>query len=211
MKTIKHIGIVAALIIFSLSTSQVQAQSKKDQKDEKAAQEAELKAKKEMLEQQHEEMKQREVEFHEQQVIHEERAREAERASTRARVIYSDDGDYSYFVGSYEERNQSQITLRNSFKGGSDSSRGNFEVDETTRNFRLMIRGKVKSGEIRIKLLYPDGKIFKEQTINSSAEVTLTQSITIKEGSSSKYYGSWTYEIKAEKAEGEYTLSISTN
>lgn len=217
MKTIKHIGIIAALIIFTLSTTNLQAQSKKEQEDQKAAQEAELKARKEMLEQQHAEMKEREIEFREQQVHAEEMARESARASSRAsagaRVIYRspDDSDYSYFISSYDEGNQSQITLRNTFKGGSDTSKGEFEVDETTKNFRLMIRGKVKSGEIRIRLLYPDGKVFKDQTINSSAEITLTQSIRIKEESENRYFGSWTYEVTNKEAMGDYSMSISTN
>lgn len=213
MKTIKHIGIIAGLIIFTLSTANMQAQSKKEQEDQKAAQEAELKARKEMLEQQHAEMKEREIEFREQQVHAEEMAREAARASSRARVVYRspDDSDFSYFISSYDEGNQSQITLRNTFKGGSDTSKGEFEVDETTRNFRLMIRGKVQSGEIRIRLLYPDGKVFKDQTINSSAEITLTQSIRIKEESESRYFGSWTYEVTNKEAMGDYSMSISTN
>ena len=215
MKIIRHIGIISALVIFSLHTFQVQAQTKQDsQAEQKAAQDAELKAQKEMLERQHEEMKEQEVHFREQQIAHEElaRARESARESSRARVVYSTPGDSDYFfISSGDEGNQSQLTLRNSFKGTSDSSSGKFEVDESTRHFRLMIRGKVNSGEIRIKLLYPNGKIFKEQTINASAEVTMTQSIVIKESSSSKYYGSWTYEVKADKAQGDYTLSISTN
>lgn len=216
MKSIRHIGIILALVIFSLHSSQVQAQTKQDSHPEqRAAQDAELKAQREMLERQHEEMKEQEIHFREQQIVHEELARGtgSTRSSSRARVVYRTPGDSDYFfISSGDEGgNQSQITLRNSFKGTSDSSSGKFEVDETTRHFRLMIRGKVNSGEIRIKLLYPDGKVFKEQIINASAEVTMTQSIVIKEASSSKYYGSWTYEVKADKAQGDYTLSISTN
>ena len=211
MKNIRHIGILAAIILFSLHSSQAQAQNSKDiQAEQKTAQEAELKAKKEMLEHQHMQMKEQELKFKEQQIMAEELARSS--GSERARVFYRTPGDSdSYFISSFDEGNQSQLTLRNSFKGTSDSSSGKFEVDESTRNFRLMIRGKVNSGEIKIKLMYPDGKVFKEQTINSSAEVTLTQSITIKEASSKKYFGSWTYEVKSDEAMGEYTLSISTN
>lgn len=215
MKTIRYIGIFAGLIIFSLHSSQVEAQSKKNSEaEQKAVQEAELKAKKEMLEQQQQEMKLQEVYFKEQQIVAEELARSSgsARASSRARVVYRSPVDSdAYFISSHDEGNQSQLTLRNTFKGSSDTSKGNFEVDESTRQFRIMIRGKVNSGEIRIKLLYPDGKLFKDQAINSSAEVTLTQSITIKDSSSKKYFGSWTYEVKSDEAMGEYTLSISTN
>ncbi len=74
-----------------------------------------------------------------------------------------------------------------------------------------MISGKVRAGEIIIKVLYPGGKVFKELTITSSAEISFNQSLTFKEGSEEKYVGSWTYEVRAEKAEGNYTLAISTN
>ncbi len=214
MKTIRYIGIITGLIIFSLHSSQVQAQSKDiPPAPPKAAQEAELKAKKEMLELQKQEMKEQEVYFKEQQIMAEELARSSgsSSASSRARVIYRTPGDSdSYFISSYDEGNQSQLTLRNTFKGSSDTSKGQFEVGEDTRNFRIMIRGKVNSGEIKIRLLYPDGKVFKDQAINSSAEVTLTQSITIKD-SSSKYFGSWTYEVESDEAMGDYMLTISTN
>ncbi len=215
MKNLRRIGIVLALTIFSLHNSQVQAQSKEiPPAPPKASQEAELKARKQMLEQQHVEMKEQEIKFKEQQIMAEELARSSGStwSSSSPRVVYRTPGESdTYFISSCDEGNQSQLTLRNSFKGTSDSSSGKFEVDESTRNFRLMIRGKVNSGEIKIKLLYPDGKVFKEQTINSSAEVTLTQSITIKDSTSKKYFGSWTYEVKSDEAMGEYTLSISTN
>lgn len=210
MKTIRYIGLLAGLIIF-LHSSQAEAQSNKEKEpDQKAAQEAELKAKKEMLEQQKQAMREQEIYFKEQQVLAEELAHSS--GSSRARVIYRSPGDSdSYFFSTHDEGNQSQLTLRNTFKGGSDTSKGQFEVDEATRNFRLMIQGRVKSGEIRIKLLYPDGKVFKDQTINSSAEITLTQSIRIKEGTDSRYIGSWTYEVTSDEAMGDYSMSISTN
>ncbi len=97
------------------------------------------------------------------------------------------------------------------FNGGSDSSKGKFDVEEGFRQFRCTIRGKVREGEINIKVSYPGGKIFKELTITSSAEVTFSQSLTIKDGSSNKYVGSWTCEVEAKEAKGDYSLSISTN
>ncbi len=218
MKATKTIGIILALVIFSLTGHRAQAQSQKDiQAEEKArqmeqqvAREAELQAKKNMLDEQH-------LEFREQERLLRE-LDEPPRISDRTLVrspssptmVWSS-GDSPYFISSGDQGNQSQITLRNTFKGGSDGSSGKFDVDETTRNFRVMIRGKVSAGEIQVKLLYPDGKVFKEQNINSSAEVTFTQSIIIKDSSTKKYFGSWTYDIKADKAQGDYTLSISTN
>jgi hypothetical protein len=211
MRTTRTIGIILVLVIFSLTGQRVQAQNHKDtQAEDKARQEAELKAKKEMLEEQHMEFLEQEMILKGMEGMPQISDRNVTRITSRPSMVYSS-GDASYFPSFGDQGNQSQITLRNTFKGGSDQSNGAFEVDETTQNFRCMIRGKVSSGEIRIKLIYPDGKIFKEQIINPSAEVTFTQSVIIQDSSAKKYFGSWTYEIKADEAQGDYMLQISTN
>ena len=111
----------------------------------------------------------------------------------------------------FGQGSQTQLTLRNSFRGGSDSSTGTFDVEEGVKRIRCMISGKVKSGEIKITIKYPGGKTFKDMTINSSAEVTFSQTVNIKEGKeASKYVGSWEYSIEAAKAEGNYMMQIST-
>ncbi len=210
MKTIRIFSAVL-LGLFLLGSSSLYAQDNKDKEaDLKAVQEKEMHAKKKMLDKQHQELKHQE----ELMKVHEiEFAEQSARKSSGSRVYVSSFGDdeHSYFFGPAERGSQSQLTLRNSFSGGSDSSKGEFDVDADTRQFRCMISGKVRAGEIIIKVLYPGGKVFKELTITSSAEITFTQSLTINEGSGDKYVGSWTYEVRAEKAEGNYTLAISTN
>ncbi|MFH0757742.1 MAG: hypothetical protein V2B15_10680 [Bacteroidota bacterium] len=171
----------------------------------KAAQDAELRARKEMLEQQQDEMRSQEMEYAEQ-------VREA----SRARAVYRSGGvaevePVARVAPFYFQETQTQLTLRNSFRGGTDSSKGVFDLESGTRYFRCMINGKVNSGEIYIKVLYPGGKVFKELTINSSAEISFSQSLNIKEGEENKYVGSWQYEVKADKAEGNYMLQISYN
>jgi hypothetical protein len=118
--------------------------------------------------------------------------------------------DGQYLMGSFGQGNQSQLTLRNSFNGGSDTSKGEFDVDKEVRNFRCLISGKVKSGEISIQIKYPDGKMFKDLTINSSAEISFSQSLIIKEGEENKYVGSWKYQVTGREAEGNYILQIMT-
>jgi len=129
----------------------------------------------------------------------------------RAPVIIREGFEGDGFVWHIPQNSQTQLTLRNSFRGGTDSSTGSFDVEEGTKRFKCMINGKVRSGEIKIKISYPDGKVFKDMTINSSAEITFSQSLNIGEKEPDKYIGSWKYEIAATKAEGNYMLSISTN
>jgi hypothetical protein len=198
MKAKHTLGILFILFLVFGPGHKVQAQQievqQTDEEQQRELQEEELRERKELLEAQEDEMRAQEREYTE-QVRH-------MRASSR----------YVEVVPAvHYQDSHSQLTLRNSFKGGTDSSKGEFEVDSGTTHFRCMINGKVRSGEITIKVLYPGGKVFKDLTINSSAEISFSQSLSIKSDKAAKYIGSWQYEIKAEKAEGSYVLQISTN
>jgi hypothetical protein len=239
MKTLTMNRILMMVILFALSGALAFAQEapseeeqKKAQMEEemKAAMEAEMRAKKEMLEQERQQMKQeqqrileqekkmRELErqYADQHRDMERQAREAYRAreSSRARASSRSSGIYTegaYVAPMMAHQNQSQLTLRNSFRGGTDTSKGEFEVEPGTKHFKCVISGKVNSGEIYIAVEYPDGKAFKELTINSAAEISFSQSLTIKEEEEKRYFGAWKYVVKAEKAEGSYMLQIMTN
>ena len=153
--------------------------------------------------------------FEELERVYAEQAREASRERSRERsVVYArpSTGDAgSYFIHSYGQENQSQLTIRNSFDGETDSSQGEFDVDESTTHIRCTINGKAKTGRITIKILYPGGKVFKDLSITSSAQISFSQSLTIKEEEKKKYVGAWTYKITADKAEGSYSLSFMTH
>lgn len=231
MKNFRSFRYMLLVLSLVLAGSMAIAQNKNEEEaqrnadieaERKAIQEEQMKIRKEMLEQQQQEMKEKqremqemEIQFREQAIELEKRSREATREREKARVILPESRvfrvpDGNYFLESYDQGNQSQLTLRNSFNGGSDNSDGEFDVDKDVRRFRCMISGKVKSGEITIRVVYPSGKVFKDLTINSSAEISFSQSLTIKEGEEDKYVGEWSYEVKADKAEGNYMLQIMT-
>ena len=181
---------------------------------QKALQAEEMQARKDLLEeqrhQQQDQMRHLEEEYADQARLFERQTREYSRApSTGRSSLSSPEG--TYFFGTYGQESQSQLTLRKSFRGTTSTSKGEFDVEPEIRQFRCMISGSVKSGEILIGVEYPDGKTFKELVINSSADVNFSQSISIKEGEEKKYTGSWSYVIKADEAEGNYMLQIMTH
>ena len=155
------------------------AQSKEEQK----AKEAEKKAKQEQIEFQRQQMKEQQMKSKELERAYAEQAREASRSRNSARVYSRSSGfdEPSYFIYSGGQENQSQLTIRNSFDGETDSSEGEFDVNESTTHIRCTINGKARSGKINIKVLYPGGKVFKNLSITSSAEISFTQSISVKE------------------------------
>ena len=203
------------MLLLSGTILMAQNREKDEKREQEAAMEAEMKAKKEMLEQEEQKMRQMEIIYADQARSAERSARASSRSSSRStgRTYVSSYGSNpdNVYVFSGDQSNQSQLTLRNSFDGNSSSSKGEFEVSEETHNFRVMINGKVKSGEIQIIVKYPNGKEFKNLSINSAAEITYSQSLTLKEGEESKYIGTWNYEVKATFAEGNYMLQLMTH
>jgi len=212
MKIKKRIGILTALALMLMMGFTVQAQSsQEEQKQKQLEQEEQIREKEMQLKKQHLEQEKKMAEMERAYAVQERassRAREASRVYTRS----SGFGDESsYFIYSGGQENQSQLTLRNSFNGETVSSSGDFVVDESTSHIRLTINGKVRHGEIVIRVLLPGGKEFKDLTINSSAEIAFSQSLTIKDEEKKKYVGAWKYEVKTKTAEGNYSLSIMTH
>jgi len=199
---------------------QEEMQAKRDQQQaeramQKALQAEKMQARKNLLEEQHQhqqdQMRSLEREYADQARFFEREAREYSR--TEPFVVGSGwtNPQNTYLLSSSGQGNQSQLTLRKAFRGTSNTSKGEFEVESGIRHFKCMISGSAKSGEIFIGVEYPDGKTFKELTINASADINFSQSISIKEGDQKKYTGSWKYVIKSDKAEGNYMLQIMTH
>jgi hypothetical protein len=213
MKTQTIFRMLSLSLLFVLMGSVAMGQTK-EEKEIKKAQEAEKKAKQEQIEFQRQQMKEQQLKTVELSRMYTEQAREASRARSSARVYSTGTGfgdEPSYFVYSGGQENQSSLTLRNSFDGETDSSAGEFDVDESTTHIRCTINGKVRSGKITISVIYPGGKVFKNLSITTSAEISFSQSLTIKEEERKKYVGSWQYKISADKAEGSFNLSFMTH
>lgn len=210
MKTQTLFRMLSISMLFVLLGSVAMAQTK----EEKKAQEEEMKIKQEQIEKQRKQMKEQQLKTRELEKAYAEQARASSRAREAARVYtrssgFGDEG--SYFIYSGGQENQSQLTIRNSFDGETDTSNGEFDVNESTTHIRCTIKGKARSGKINIKVLYPGGKVFKNLSITSSAEISFSQSMSLEEDEKKKYVGAWTYQITADKAEGSYSLSFMTH
>jgi len=191
--------------------SALMAQNEESEKDlQKAMQAEEMKARKDMLEDQQQKMRQMEREYSEQARIMDRSARESSRFRSSGRTTFVN-SDGPFIVSGFGQENQSQLTLRKSFRETTSTSKGEFDVESGIKHFRCMISGSVGSGEIFIGIEYPDGKTFKELVINASADINFSQSISVKEEDEKKYVGSWNYVIKADEAEGNYMVQIMTH
>ena len=115
---------------------------------------------------------------------------------------------YAYTTSSSVEKS-SKLNLSKTYKGTTTTKKGTFKVDEGVRKIRISISGRVESGKITVDLFLPDGKEVGTFRVDDTADVDWSQSISIEEDES-KYYGEWSFNIKAEEAHGRYSLSLST-
>jgi len=219
MKTHTKLRIVSSVAVLLLTGFMLQAQTQSSQESRaKAEYQKQMQEKEMQLKQMEMQIKKQQLEqekkMQELERVYEERARASERSSGRARsFVYATPGgsdEGPYIIQSWGQDSQSQLTLRNTFNGETLSSDGEFDVDESASHIRFNASGKVRHGEISIKVFYPNGKVFQDFIINSSAQITYSQSMNIKEEEKKKFVGTWTYEVKTKTAEGSYMMSIMT-
>ena len=132
-------------------------------------------------------------------------SREAARARESARAR----SEYVYVTGYGSGESNSRLSLSKDYNGQSIDKQGTFEIDDDIRKLKLSIDGEVNSGSITVSLVLPDGKPYKSLTIDDSANIHWSESLTIKD-SETKYYGTWKYRITTKVADGSYHMSINT-
>jgi len=129
------------------------------------------------------------------------RARESARAEAREHA--------SQYIYTYGQERSSRLSLSKHFENESTEKSGEFKVETEVQRMKINIEGHVQSGTIKVTLVLPGGEVYKDLTMDDSADLSWSTSFTIDEGVK-KYHGSWTYKIKASSAEGMYNLSITT-
>jgi hypothetical protein len=117
--------------------------------------------------------------------------------------------DYVYVTGWGSGERNSSLMLSKRYNGQSIDKQGTFEVDDDIRKLKISIDGEVASGSITVSLVLPDGKSYKSLTMDDTADIHWSESLTIKDGEK-KYYGTWKYRISTKQADGSYHLSINT-
>ena len=130
-------------------------------------------------------------------------------AMTRSREAARAHSEYVYVTGYGSGESNSRLSLSKDYNGQSIDKQGTFEIDDDIRKLKLSIDGAVNSGSITVSLVLPDGKLYKSLTIDDSANIHWSESLTIKEDET-KYYGTWKYRITTKVADGSYHLSINT-
>lgn len=85
-----------------------------------------------------------------------------------------------------------------------------FDVEKTTKSVVMSVMGDCKSGEIRIKIIMPNGKNYSDILIDESGNLNWRKSFTITETDNQDKTGDWKFQISSTKATGFFKISLQS-
>jgi hypothetical protein len=85
-----------------------------------------------------------------------------------------------------------------------------FDVEATANSVIMTVMGDCKSGQIRVKIIMPGGKVYSDIVIDEFGNLNWRKSFTISEEENKDKAGEWKFKIEAEKATGFFKITLQT-
>ena len=124
--------------------------------------------------------------------------------------IFSPGGD-SYFLYSAGESERTTWDFSSPVKENSFSKKYTFDVDKTAKSVVMSVNGDCKAGEIRIKIVMPNGKDYSDIVIDEFGNLNRRKSFTISTTENQDKTGEWKFEVTSTKATGFFKISLQSN
>jgi hypothetical protein len=83
-----------------------------------------------------------------------------------------------------------------------------FDVEKTSNTVVMTVMGDCKSGEIRIKIVMPNGKSYSDILIDESGNLNWRKSFSISDKENQDKAGEWKFQISSVKATGFFKISL---
>jgi hypothetical protein len=112
----------------------------------------------------------------------------------------------------YSHAGDSERTLWDFSKSIKESSFSRdyvFDVDLSS-TVVMSVNGECKNGEIRIKIVMPNGKVYSDITIDEFGNLNWRKSFPVTEEENKDKAGAWKFQINASKATGFFKISLQT-
>ncbi|HPA86344.1 MAG TPA: hypothetical protein PK106_01030 [Bacteroidales bacterium] len=117
----------------------------------------------------------------------------------------------SFRMNHYNSDNESSsLTYSRNVKEKSFNKSFGFDVEPTVKNVVMAINGNCKAGEIRIKIVMPDNKVYSDIMIDEFGNLNWKKSFMISEEENKEKSGEWKFQINASKATGFFRISLQT-
>lgn len=97
-----------------------------------------------------------------------------------------------------------------SLKENSFSSDYTFDVEKSANTVVMSVNGDCKAGDIRIKIIMPNGKTYSDIVIDEFGNLNWRKSFSISEDENKDKAGAWKFKIDANKATGYFKISLQT-
>jgi hypothetical protein len=109
-----------------------------------------------------------------------------------------------------EDSERTTWDFTKSVKENSFSNDYSFDVEKTAKNVMMSVNGDCKSGEIRIKIIMPNGKTYSDIVIDEFGNLNWRKSFAISEDENKDKTGEWKFKVDANKATGYFKISLQT-
>ncbi len=85
-----------------------------------------------------------------------------------------------------------------------------FDVESTVNTVVMAVNGDCKAGEIRIRIVMPNGKTYSDIVIDEFGNLNWRKSFSISDTENKDKVGAWKFEINSSKATGYFKISLQT-
>jgi len=114
----------------------------------------------------------------------------------------------NWFGHSMGDEEKTTWDFSKSVKDNSFSRDYTFDVEKTSKSVVMSVMGDCKSGEIRIKIVMPNGKNYSDILIDASGNLNWRKSFNISETENQDKTGDWKFQISSTKATGFFKISL---
>jgi ATPase subunit of ABC transporter with duplicated ATPase domains len=118
----------------------------------------------------------------------------------------SDQAFYGHSMGGDSERTTWDFSK--TVKDNTFSKDYSFDVEKTSNSVVMSVMGDCRSGEIRIKIIMPNGKSYSDILIDESGDLNWRKSFMISETENQDKTGDWKFQISSTKATGFFKISL---
>lgn len=115
---------------------------------------------------------------------------------------------FGHSFGGDEERTTWDFSK--SVKENSFSRDYTFDVEKTVKTVVMSVMGDCKTGDIRIKIVMPNGKSYSDIVIDEFGNLNWRKSFAITETENQDKTGAWKFQITSNKATGFFKISLQT-
>ena len=120
-------------------------------------------------------------------------------------------GNNAFYLHSLGESERTTWDLSKSVKENTFSKNYTFDVDKSVQSVVMSVMGDCKEGEIRIKIVMPNGKNYSDIVIDEFGNLNWRKSFSISDTENQDKAGEWKFQVTSTNATGYFRISIQSS